>query len=769
VAKSGTLTVKILGDSSSFEKAMGKTAGGLGKFAKVGAAALLAVGAGAVVLGTKLIAAGEAAATSNARIDNIVKSMDLFGASAGEVTNRLVGVAEATARATGIDQNSIKATQAKLLTFRELAASADEVGGTFDRTTQAAIDLASAGFGTAETNAAQLGKALNDPIKGLTSLTKSGVTFTEAEKDRIKTLVESNRLGEAQEIVLAAIESQVGGTAEATANASDKMKVAFSQTSERVGQTLLPAFESLSGFVLETVVPAFERFYGWAAPQLEAAMGAVQSFISGTVIPALQRLSAWWDENGPAIVSRVREIADVIGEWVTGALAWLAEWWATNGPQIIDAMERIAVVVRDTLVDAFNALAEWWATNGPQITTTAQTMADGVGDAFDRLATAAEWVRDNWNQIRPVLLTIAGLIATVLIPHYIALGVQATISAIKNVAAWVVKSTAAMVHGAKIIASIVMVMLKTVAWVAVHVAQAAVFVAKWVWMGAQSLFHAAKVVAGWAMTGAAAIKNALIHVAQVGVIVAKWVFLGAQSLLAAGKVALAWLIAMGPIALVVAAVIALVALIVLNWDKIKAKTTELWETVKRVTTEAWDKLKSSVSEGIAKIVEWFRGLPGKITGALGNMRSLLVNAGKNVIDGLIRGITSKIGAVRDAMSNVTSKIRNFLPFSPAKEGPLSGSGSPLIAGAKIGEMLAGGLVSSVGGIGRAASAATAAARIGGTAVAARPRGLSPAAPVSPSASRSTSFNVTQQFYGSDPSMLKDAEVSLKKLAYLGAY
>jgi hypothetical protein len=40
--------------------------------------------------------------------------------------------------------------QAKLLTFRELAQSANEVGGEFDRATKAAIDLAAAGFGSAE-------------------------------------------------------------------------------------------------------------------------------------------------------------------------------------------------------------------------------------------------------------------------------------------------------------------------------------------------------------------------------------------------------------------------------------------------------------------------------------------------------------------------------------------------------------------------------------------------------------------------------------------
>jgi hypothetical protein len=219
----------------------------LKKAALPAAAALAAVGAAAV----KMVAAGEAAATSNARIAQINESMGLFGDTTAIVNKRITDYAEATARATGIDQNQIKLAQAKLLTFKELAVSADEAGGAFDRATQAAIDMGAAGFGDAATNAVQLGKALNDPIKGVTALAKSGVTFTEQEKDKIKTLVESNKLLEAQDMVLKAIEQQVGGTALATANDSDKMKVAFSQLSESIGLTLLPLMQKFTAIMLK--------------------------------------------------------------------------------------------------------------------------------------------------------------------------------------------------------------------------------------------------------------------------------------------------------------------------------------------------------------------------------------------------------------------------------------------------------------------------------------------------------------------------------------
>jgi hypothetical protein len=264
--KSRTLKLNILAETGDLVKGLNKanqetsSAGDkIKKGFKIAAAAVAAAGAALIAFGTKAIMAGEQAATANARIQQINKSMGLFGNSVGEVNDRLIKYAEATARATGVDTNSIKATQAKLLTFKELAKSANEVGGEFDRATKAAIDLAAAGFGSAETNAAQLGKALQDPIKGLTALARSGVTFTEAEKERIKTLVESNKVGEAQKLVLEAIEKQVGGTAEATANASDRIRVGFTQVQERIGLALLPAFEKLTNFILEKVFPAFEK------------------------------------------------------------------------------------------------------------------------------------------------------------------------------------------------------------------------------------------------------------------------------------------------------------------------------------------------------------------------------------------------------------------------------------------------------------------------------------------------------------------------------
>jgi hypothetical protein len=253
-----TLKLNLLADVSNFTKGLEGAQSKMKRFGKsvdqaFKKTAILAAGLGAAAF--KFVEAGEASATANARILQINESMGLFGDETQAVTDRLVKLAEKTALNTGVDQNAIKLTQAKLLTFKELAATADLMGGSFDRATAAAIDMAAAGFGEAESNAVQLGKALNDPIKGITALTRSGITFTAEEKKLIETLVNSGKTLEAQDMILKAIETQVGGTAEATANASDKMRVGFKLVSEQIGTALLPLFEELVGFLQTSVIP----------------------------------------------------------------------------------------------------------------------------------------------------------------------------------------------------------------------------------------------------------------------------------------------------------------------------------------------------------------------------------------------------------------------------------------------------------------------------------------------------------------------------------
>ena len=176
-SKTAILSVKILGDaknlSGEFDK-VEKKAGGLSKAFKVAAGAIAAIGIGSFVKDAVL--AAEAAATANNRVGQILSQT--AGASDAQMQN-VLDFAEALSTTIGVSDETIKAGQAILGTFKSVAASAGEAGGVFERATVAAADLAAAGFGSIESNSTALGKALEDPVKGLAALAKSGVTFTE--------------------------------------------------------------------------------------------------------------------------------------------------------------------------------------------------------------------------------------------------------------------------------------------------------------------------------------------------------------------------------------------------------------------------------------------------------------------------------------------------------------------------------------------------------------------------------------------------------------
>jgi hypothetical protein len=281
---------------SPIEK-LGAVTRSLAPAAQVGLVALGAMGVAAV-------RAAEEAQQANNRLDAVAKSMNLFGAATDQVTDRLKAFAETNERSLAVDADIIKATQAKLLTFKNLAQTADVVGGAMDRATLAAIDLAAAGFGSAETNAVQLGKALQDPIKGITALARSGVTFTEQEKEKIKALVASGKLLQAQNLILTAIETQVGGTAEATATGSQKMALAFLAMQDALGEALMPVFEAF--------VPLVTDLFGFLAQN----SGVVMIITTAMAALAVAILAVNFALNANPIV----KVITLIGFLATGVV-----------------------------------------------------------------------------------------------------------------------------------------------------------------------------------------------------------------------------------------------------------------------------------------------------------------------------------------------------------------------------------------------------------------------------------------------------------------
>lgn len=127
------------------------------------------------------------------------------------------------------------------------------------------------------------------------------------------------------------------------------------------------------------------------------------------------------------------------------------------------------------------------------------------------------------------------------------------------------------------------------------------------------------------------------------------------------------------------------------FSNLVSRISGAWSSITSTISNAVGRVKDAVTSKFNEVVSFVGSIPGRILGAMGDFAGLLFGAGKAIIQGLINGIKSAAGAVKDAVSNVLSAARNLLPFSPAKEGPFSGKGWTLYSGRSISEALAQGI------------------------------------------------------------------------------
>src|SRR3990172_1124074 len=213
------LKVEIVGDARSLERAfrrssssasgLGKGLRTLGKVAAVGVGAAFAGMAATLAVGFRELADGQKVAAQTAAV------LRSTGGIANVTAKHVDELAAAQSRLTGIDDELIATGENLLLTFKNVRNEVGAGNAVFDRATKAALDLSTAGFGSVASAAKMMGKALNDPIKGMTALGRAGVTFSEGQKKAIKSMVESGKVLEAQKLILKEGESQVGGSAKA--------------------------------------------------------------------------------------------------------------------------------------------------------------------------------------------------------------------------------------------------------------------------------------------------------------------------------------------------------------------------------------------------------------------------------------------------------------------------------------------------------------------------------------------------------------------------
>jgi len=309
---------------------------------------------------------------------------------AANVSVKQVGkLSDALERKTTVDGDVIQSGQNMLLTFTNIRNETGKGRDIFNQASVASLDMAAA-FGHGQVTAdglqsasVQLGKALNDPVKGITALSRVGVTFNDQQKKRIAQYVKEGDLAKAQSVILAEVNKEFGGSAAAQATAAGRMQVAWHQLQDTIGSVLLPVVDRFENTLGRKLIPDINM--------LATRWG-----------PAITRTLTGWVDKFTKLLPSTKELG--YGITALGA-AFHGEGITSSASSFVGKMERLGVTGR-SVVD--------WARNfGPLLGRIGQSFtklfqsSSQVGPALQQAGGGGHMFANSLLIVGPVLDTVA--------------------------------------------------------------------------------------------------------------------------------------------------------------------------------------------------------------------------------------------------------------------------------------------------------------------------------------------------------------------------
>jgi len=328
----GEAHVAIKADTAGFNQSLGGASS-----AVKGLMGTMVASAGIAFLGSATRDAQEAEKASG-QLDSILRTM---GGTISTTRGDVEKWSTALQKKTAVDNDQIKVGAAQLLTFERLRGGIGSTDAGMKRVLETTTGLSK--FWKTDMTAAsvQVGKALDDPIGGLTALRRVGIIFNDDQEKVIKNLVETGRTAEAQTLILDELGKQGGNAGLEMATGSEKAAAAMKEAKESIGAALLPALTSLAKAVTP-IVSAFAALPGPVKSGILAFAGfaLIAPRITG-VVKALGMLGPAASKMGPMVAKGIGALAPM----VASGLAALAPLLAAAMPWILIIAAIIAVGV----------------------------------------------------------------------------------------------------------------------------------------------------------------------------------------------------------------------------------------------------------------------------------------------------------------------------------------------------------------------------------------------------------------------------------------
>lgn len=342
---------------------LGKTGVILGASMKVGAAAAGLAGSAIGKLGGFVVQGVKDAASYQTVLKKTAAVLKSTGAASGQTVKGIQDQAAALETLSGVDEELIINSQNVLATFTNIK----NVGKNkiFDQATKSALDMSVALGSDLQGSSIMLGKALNDPVKGMTALSKSGVTFTDAQKKAVEQMVKTGDTAGAQKLILKELNKEFGGAAKAAGSgaAGDwaRFQDVIADTGRSIGQALLPFLTKIVKWANENLPPAIETASAAIGTFKDAFTSGDSSggfiadagktvrvlvdFVSNQAIPAVKAIVGVIKEWAPVLVPVAAGILAVVGAikvWQAVTKAYIAVQAALN---VVLALNPIGLVI----------------------------------------------------------------------------------------------------------------------------------------------------------------------------------------------------------------------------------------------------------------------------------------------------------------------------------------------------------------------------------------------------------------------------------------
>ena len=268
MSKAITIPVRTQGTDKAARQ-LGKVDKGLSRLAKGAAAAAGAFFAarGLINAFNSVIAATETQVLAEAQLNAALKSTQgVAGLTAKELTN----MASALQKQTRFGDEAIINAQSLLLTFTKVGKDV------FPDAIETILNMSEAMGQDLQQGVIQVGKALNDPVLGVTALRRVGVQLSKQQEQQVKDFVKVGDVAAAQKIILGELETQFGGVAKAAgetlAGSLDKMRNATGDAAESLGEALGPAIIGVAGFFTDAAIAASGFFKRLTETNLETTI-----------------------------------------------------------------------------------------------------------------------------------------------------------------------------------------------------------------------------------------------------------------------------------------------------------------------------------------------------------------------------------------------------------------------------------------------------------------------------------------------------------------